>query len=141
MQGHRIMTPPAVSQVIEQIIRVTIIIAGSYLVIRVFKLSVSLSVTVALLGAVIGAICSLLYLIKIYRRNNKNFNEEASKDEPFISNKEIVKLIILCAIPFIMIDVVKTLFDLVDTATVVRGLVSQAGFTTEQAETIMGMIF
>lgn len=140
MQGHRIMTPPAVSQVIEQIIRVTIIIAGSYLVIRVFKLSVSLSVTVALLGAVIGAICSLLYLIKIYRRNKKNFNEEASKDEPFISNKEIVKLIIICAIPFIMIDVVKTLFDLVDTATVVRGLVSQAGFTTEQAETVMGMI-
>ena len=39
-----------------------------------------------------------------------------------------------------MIDVVKTLYDLVDTATVVRGLVSQAGYTTKQAETVMGMI-
>ena len=45
MQGHRIMTPPAVSQVIEQVVRVTIIIVGSYLVIRVFKKSISLSVT------------------------------------------------------------------------------------------------
>lgn len=140
MQGHRIMTPPAVSQVIEQVVRVTIIIVGSYLVIRVFKKSISLSVTVALLGALIGAICSLSYLFIIYRRNKEKFVVEENKNEPFISNKEIVKLIIFCAIPFIMIDVVKTLYDLVDTATVVRGLVSQAGYTTKQAETVMGMI-
>ena len=62
IQGHKIMTPPAISQVIEQIVRVTIIILGSYLVIKVFKKSVSLSVMVALLGALVGAVFALMYL-------------------------------------------------------------------------------
>ncbi len=139
MQGHKIMSPPAVSQVIEQIVRVTIIILGSFLVIKVFKKSISLSVTVALLGALIGAICSYLYLRRIYKKNKNKFKEN-SKDEPLIKNSEIIKLIIIYAVPFIMIDVVKTLFDLVDTTTVVRGLVNNAAFTTEQAEGVMGMI-
>ncbi len=140
IQGHKIMTPPAISQVIEQIVRVTIIILGSYLVIKVFKKSVSLSVMVALLGALVGAVFALLYLSRIYRKHKKDFNEKESKDEPLITNSEIVKLILIYAVPFIMIDVVKTLYDLVDTTTVVRGLVGYANYSTEQAETVMGMI-
>ncbi len=140
IQGHKIMTPPAISQVIEQIVRVTIIILGSYLVIKVFKKSVSLSVMVALLGALVGAVFALMYLSRIYRKHKKDFNEKESKDEPLITNSEIVKLILIYAVPFIMIDVVKTLYDLVDTTTVVRGLVGYANYSTEQAETVMGMI-
>ncbi len=140
MQGHKIMTPPAISQVIEQIVRVSIIILGSYLVIKVFKMSVSFSVTVALLGALVGAVCSLLYLSRIYHKNKRKFHEKEAKDEPLIKNSEIVKLIIIYAVPFIMIDVVKTLYDLVDTTTVVKGLVNYASYSTEQAETVMGMI-
>ena len=140
IQGHKIMTPPAISQVIEQIVRVTIIILGSYLVIKVFKKSVSLSVMVALLGALVGAVFALMYLSRIYRKHKKDFNEKESKDEPLITNSEIVKLILIYAVPFIMIDVVKTLYDLVDTTTLVRGLVGYANYSTEQAETVMGMV-
>jgi len=140
IQGHKIMTPPAISQVIEQIVRVTIIILGSYLVIKVFKKSVSLSVMVALLGALVGAVFALMYLSRIYRKHKKDFNEKESKDEPLITNSEIVKLLLIYAVPFIMIDVVKTLYDLVDTTTLVRGLVGYANYSTEQAETVMGMV-
>ena len=38
-EGHRFMQPPSISQVLEQIIRILIIIVGSYLVLDVFHLS------------------------------------------------------------------------------------------------------
>lgn len=141
MQGHMIMAPPSISQVIEQVVRVLIIIFGSFIIIKLFKKSVSYSVAVALMGAFLGALCSYLYLLNKYRKNKRRFNERISpKNEPIITNKDIVKMIIIYAVPFIMIDVVKSLFDFVDTFTVVKGLVNYANYSTTDAETIMSMI-
>ena len=39
LEGHKFITPPSISQVIEQLARVIIIVAGSYLAINVFNLS------------------------------------------------------------------------------------------------------
>lgn len=141
MQGHMIMAPPSISQVIEQIVRVSIIIFGSFIVIKLFKKSVSYSVAVALMGAFLGALCSYLYLLNKYRKNKRRFNERISpKNEPIITNKDIIKMIIIYAVPFIMIDVVKSLFDFVDTFTVVKGLVNYANYSTADAESIMSML-
>lgn len=143
MQGHMIMTPPSISQVIEQIVRVFIIVVGSFLVIKVFKKTVSFSVAIALLGAVIGAICSYVYLRTVYIKNKSKFKDKEvglHDIEPKISNKEIMNTIILYAIPFIMIDVVKSLYDLVDMATIVRGLVNYCGYSTVKAESTMSII-
>ena len=63
LQGHKYMTPTSVSQVLEQIVRVIIIIVGSYLTLKVFNLSLSTAVGVALFGATAGSICSYLYLV------------------------------------------------------------------------------
>ncbi len=141
MQGHMIMTPPSISQVIEQIVRVSLIIFGSFIVIKLFKKSITYSVAVALMGAFFGALCSYLYLLNKYKKNKKRFNERINpRNEPIISNTDIIKMIIIYAIPFIMIDVVKTLFDFVDTFTVVKGLVNYANYSTADAESIMSML-
>ena len=55
-EGHRLFSPPSISQVIEQLIRVIIIIFGSLIAIKAFKLDLSSAVGVALMGATIGAI-------------------------------------------------------------------------------------
>ena len=141
IQGHMIMGPNSVAQVIEQLVRVGIIIVGSFVVVKLFKLSTTISVSVALVGATIGGICSLLYLLKIYRNNKSRFNDKINpQNEPVITNKEIIKLILIYAIPFIMIDVCKAAYDFIDTFTVVKGLVNHAEFTTSAAEDIVSMI-
>ena len=141
MQGHMIMTPPSISQVIEQIVRVTIIVIGSFLVIKVFKKSVSLSVNVALLGALIGAICSYLYLKIVYLKNRSKFKDKNNTySNSRVTNKEIINMIIIYAIPFIMIDIIKSLYDLVDMSTIVKSLVTYANYNTMEAESIMSII-
>ncbi len=140
-EGHRLFTPPSVSQVLEQIVRVLIIILGSYLSIKVFKLDLTNAVGIALLGATVGAIISYIYLLEKWIKNRKVFNEKIRKvNEVKITDKTILKKIIFYAIPFIMIDVFKALYNYVDMFTVVKGLVNYAKFSAVDAEVIYSML-
>lgn len=140
-EGHRFMSPPSISQVIEQLVRVLIIILGSLVALKVFKLSIPVVVSIALFGATVGAIVSYIYLLYKYLKNKKKFNERIRPvNEPIVTNKKILKKILIYSIPFIMIDLFKTLFNYVDMVSVVKGLVTYASFSAVDAETIYSML-
>lgn len=140
LQGHKFITPTSISQVLEQIIRVSIIIVGSYLVVKVFNLPVKYAVVVALLGATIGSIFSLVYLI-YKRRKYKDVikTDLVHEEEKKFSEKKLLKQILICALPFIFSDLSKSLYNSVDTFFVVRTLVD-LGYSVDTAETVMGVI-
>lgn len=140
-EGHRFMGPPSISQVIEQVVRILVIVFGSYLVLNVFKLSLTIAVGVAVFGAAAGAICSCLYLIVKKRKNNKKFNERIRQvNEPIVTDKQIFQKIVVYALPFIMIDVFKSLYNYIDMATVVKGLFNYAHFSVSDAESVMSLL-
>ena len=140
-EGHRFMSPPSVSQVLEQIVRVLIIVFGSYLTLKVFNLSLTSAVGVALFGATVGAFASYIYLVNKKLKNKKKFNEKVRNvNEPIITDKVIFKKLVIYAVPFIMIDIFKSLYNYVDMLTVVKGLVNFANYSVNDAETIMSMI-
>ncbi len=140
-EGHRFMTPPSISQVIEQVVRVIIIVVGSYMMLNVFHLSLTSAVGVALFGATAGAFTSYIYLVTKRFKNKKHFQEKIRDvNEPIITNKEIFLKIIVYAVPFIMIDIFKSLYSYIDMVTVVKGLVQYAHFKVSDAETVMSML-
>ena len=68
LQGYKYITPYSVSQVIEQVIRVLVILVGSYACIKVLDLPLKYAVGVAMLGAFFGGLVAYIYLrIKIKR--------------------------------------------------------------------------
>ena len=140
-EGHRFMSPPSISQVIEQIVRVLIIIFGSFLAIKVFKINLTSAVGIALAGATFGAFVSYFYLVDKKKKNRKKFDEKIRNvNEPIITNKMIIKKLLTYALPFILIDIFKSLYNYVDMVTVVKGLVDIAKFSVVDAETIMSML-
>ncbi len=140
-EGHRFMSPPSVSQVVEQVVRVLIIVVGSYLTLKVFNLSLTNAVGVAVFGATLGAFASYIYLVDKKRKNKDKFDiDSRNVKEPIITNKEIFKKIAIYAVPFILIDIFKSLYSYVDMVTVVKGLVNLAHFTIDDAEIVMSMI-
>ena len=140
-EGHRFMSPPSISQVLEQLFRVLIIIFGSLVAIKVFKFNLTTTVGVALFGATVGAIISYLYLIDKKKKNENKFNVKIRDiNEPIVTNKEIIKKIFIYAFPFIMIDVFKSLYNYVDLISVVKGLVEYAKFSVSDAEIIYSML-
>ena len=140
-EGHRFMEAPSFSQVLEQLVRVLVIVLGSFMALKVFKLSLTSAVGIAVFGATLGAIASYLYLVYKKSKNKSKFNEKIRDvREPIITNKQIFKKIVIYAFPFIMIDVFKSLYNYIDMVTVVQGLVRNAGFSVSDAETIMSML-
>ena len=69
LQGHKILTVSAFSQVVEQIVRIGVVLLGAYFVVRQLHLSSTLAVDVALLGAGVGALAAIIYL-KTKTRNS-----------------------------------------------------------------------
>lgn len=140
-EGHRFMEDPSFSQVLEQLVRVFVIVLGSFLALKVFDLSITTAVGIAVFGATAGAIFAYLYLIYKKKKNNSKFNEKIRPvNEPIITNKQIFKKIVIYAVPFILIDVFKSLYNYIDMVTVVEGLVQYADFSVSDAETIMSML-
>ena len=140
-EGHRYFSPPSISQIIEQIVRVLIIIFGSLVTLKVFHFSLAASVGIALLGASIGALFSYLYLVIMRKKNKGKFNEKARKvNEPIITNKTIIKKLVIYSLPLICIDFFKSLYNYVDMVTVVKGLVHFANYSVGDAETIYSML-
>lgn len=140
-EGYRFMEVPSFSQIVEQLVRVVVIVLGSFLFLRIFHLSLTSAVGVAVFGATAGAMSSYFYLLFKLNKNKRKFNEKVLKvNEPIITNKVIFKKIVLYAIPFVLIDIFKTLYNYVDMVTVVKGLVNYAQFSVSDAETVMGML-
>ena len=140
-EGHRFMEAPSFSQVLEQFVRVVVILLGSFMAIRVFDLSLTSAVGIAVFGATAGAIAAYLYLMYKKNKNKDKFREKIrTVNEPIITDKQIFKKIVIYAFPFIMIDVFKSLYNYIDMVTVVQGLVDYARFSVVDAEAIMSML-
>ena len=140
-EGHRFMSPPSISQVLEQIVRVFVIVFGSFLALKVFHFSLTNSVGIALFGATLGALVSTFYLLHKKKTNKMKFQEKIRNvNEPIITNEMILKKIFYYAIPFILIDIFKSIYNYVDMFTVVKGLVNRVGYSIEDAEVIYSML-
>ena len=141
LQGHKFITPPSVSQVIEQIVRISVILIGSYLCMRVFKVGVVNAIGVAVFGATIGALVALIYLLIKMKKHKKELviTNEKKKEEEKITNKSIIKKLLIYSIPFISFGLALSVYDYIDMTTIINTL-TKIGFKTKDAESIIGVI-
>lgn len=140
LQGHKFITPTPISQVIEQLVRVVIIVVGSYLMLKVFNLPLRSAVGCAVFAATIGALCSYFYIYMKIKKNKEQLILKSKVKEPKITTKEILKKLIVYAVPFVMIDLFRSIYNSVDVITLVKALVNDFGYATKDAETVMSVI-
>ncbi len=140
-QGHKIMFPPSMANVIEQLFRVIVIVAGSYVALEVFNLSLETAVGIAVFGATVGCLIAYFYLLNVFHRKKDKIKEIANvnPDEPVISKKEIFKKIITYALPFIIIDLMRSGYGIIDSLTVVKTMVN-LGYDVKVAESSIGVL-
>ena len=134
MQGHKFIAPPAFGQIIEQLVRVVVIILGSYVSLRVLGSTVPQAVGVALLGSCLGGAISYIYLYSRMRKVKDQIfvkEEEVTKEE----KKSILKKLIGYCIPFIIINVANSVYNSIDMILVIRGL-NHLGYAAKDIETI-----
>lgn len=141
LQGHKFISASSISNVIEQFVRVIIILVGCLVVIKVLNLDEKIAISIAVLSAFISAFIAYIYLKFKIKKNKDDLivNSEVKDEEKKISNKELAKKILLCALPFIIVEVLKSAYATVDTVTIVRGL-TDLGYSMADAETTFSVI-
>ncbi len=140
-QGHKIMTPPSISNILEQIIRVCIIIIGCYISLKVMHVEEKIAIAISVFAATIGAFVAYIYLHLKIKKNKEYFNKSdiLKEEEKKYTTKFLIKQMVLYSLPFIVIDLLKSSYNLVDTLTVVRTL-TKLGYSSDVANLTFSVI-
>ncbi len=132
LQGHKYIAASSISQVIEQFVRVAVILGGSILVLKVFKLSITTAVGVSVFGACIGALFGYFYLLRKMKNLDKyDDNNGLTKSE----KKKVIKKILSYSLPFIVIAISGSIYNSTDMILLIRGL-NNIGMNATDIETI-----
>lgn len=125
-QGHQSMGPSAVSQVVEQIVRIAFVLVGAYVVLNLLDGSIASAVSVATFAAFIGALGSLLVLFWYWVKRKPHLDEILLHDKGSIdiSLGQIYKEILIYAAPFVFVGIANPLFQLIDQLTFNKAMVS-----------------
>lgn len=138
-QGHKYITPSSISNLLEQVIRIFVILAGSFLTYKILDSSLTIAVGVAVSGAFFGGLIAYLYLKKHMNKYKKDLDLDKPLEKDNITNKQIAKKIISYAVPFIIINIVNSIYSFTDMVLVLRTL-THLGFSASDVEFITSVI-
>ncbi|MFZ4450726.1 putative polysaccharide biosynthesis protein [Salibacterium aidingense] len=139
-QGFQSMGPTAVSQVVEQIVRISFILSMAFAILHIFDGDRGTAVGFATFGAFVGGLGSLAVLL-IYWKKRKPFIQKEMDHStidhqiPFTS---MYKELISYALPLSFVGLAIPLFQMIDLFTFNNALTASASFTQGEAETAYG---
>lgn len=133
-QGYQSMSPTAISQVVEQILRIGVILIGSAIVLKIWPEKITLAVSFATFAAFIGALGGLAVLIWYWKKRKPSLDRqlEESVVDHNIQLLPMYKELVTYAIPFVAVGLAIPLYQLVDQFTINQALVN--GFNMHQDE-------
>ncbi|WP_040286152.1 putative polysaccharide biosynthesis protein [Sporosarcina koreensis] len=131
LQGYQKFEPTSVSQLVEQIVRIAVVLIGAYLVVDVFGGSPKTAVKFAVFAAFVGAIASLGVLGLYWRKYSPEMNRllESSPPAGELPVSAIYKEIIKYILPFVLVGVINPLYQFVDMITF-NGTMSSIGLAS-----------
>ncbi|UZJ80235.1 polysaccharide biosynthesis protein [Fictibacillus sp. KU28468] len=140
-QGFQSMGPTAVSQVVEQVIRILFILIASYVVMHVLNGTLTTAVGLATFAATVGAVGGLLVLLWYWNRRRpylKKMYEQSTVDSG-VSLPAIYREIVSYAVPFVAVGLAIPLYKIIDQFTIVNTL-QRTGYSQPKAEDVFAMV-
>ncbi len=123
-QGYESMGPTAVSQVVEQIVRIGFILVSAFILVTIMGRSKVTAVGFATFAAFIGGLASCLVLLIYWRKRKQRIFTQISQQRLThdISTKDLFTELFSYAGPFVLVGVATPLYQLVDQFTFERAM-------------------
>ena len=134
-QGHSLMAPTAVSQIIEAACKLVIGLALATILVSQGAED-SLTAAGAIFGVSVGCALGMVYMLFCFRSHRRSV--PASSDRPAPS-REILHSLIKLAIPITLASSVISIANILDTSITFGQLQNAAGFTEDQARVLKGV--
>ncbi len=131
LQGYQKFEPTSVSQLIEQIIRIIVVLVGAYVVVNVLGLSPRIAVQFAVFAAFIGALAGLWSLYYYWKKYQEEFDYLLSNSPPAgsLPLKQIYKEVLTYVLPFVLVGTINPIYQFVDMITF-NGAMSSIGLAS-----------
>lgn len=126
-QGHQSMGPTAISQVVEQIVRVAFLLISVYVVINVFSGTITTAVGFATFSTFIGAAASALILIWYWNNRKRHLDvylQQQRVQRTTLSTRELFSELFSYAGPFVFVGLAIPLYQQIDAITFTRTLMN-----------------
>lgn len=126
-QGYQSMGPTAISQVIEQIVRIFFLLVSVYLVINVFGGDITTAIGFATFSAFIGALASGAVLIWYWKKRKVHIDQYISNQRvrpTRMRSKVLFKELFSYAGPFVFVGLAIPLYQQIDAITFSRALIN-----------------
>ncbi|MGY4689163.1 putative polysaccharide biosynthesis protein [Salibacterium sp. K-3] len=139
-QGFQSMGPTAVSQVVEQIVRITFILSMAFAVLHIFGGDRGTAVGIATFGAFVGGVGSLAVLLMYWRKRRRFLHEQLEKSttDYNIPLSTMYKELLSYALPLSFVGLAIPLFQMIDLFTFNNALTASQEFTQRAAERAYG---
>ena len=122
-QAHEIMLPSALSQFIEQVVRIAFMLGATYFVMRVLGYGVVEGNVTATFAAAVGAVFSLLTLLYFYKKYSHGLEyRQHDSTNIYKPTKELVKEFFSVSIPFIFIVGLFPILNIIDQHNFIHGM-------------------
>ncbi|MDV6377496.1 polysaccharide biosynthesis protein [Sporosarcina sp. GW1-11] len=119
LQGYQKFEPTSVSQLIEQIVRIIVVLVGAYVVVNVLDLSPRIAVQFAVFAAFIGALAGLWSLYYYWKKYQDEFDYLLSNSPPAssVSLRQMYTEVFAYVLPFVLVGTINPLYQFVDMVT------------------------
>ncbi|MEZ7764867.1 polysaccharide biosynthesis protein [Gemella sp. 27098_8_92] len=123
-QGHEVMLPSAISQFIEQVVRIVFMLGATYVVVKVLGYGIVEGNVTATFAAAVGAVFSVLTLFYFYKKYKVSLDYNIIEDEVKldISSVELIKEFFSVSIPFIFIVGLFPILNIIDQHNFIHGM-------------------
>ena len=145
-QGFNMMGPTAISQVVEQLIRIAFILILTWLILDVWGGELGTAVGFATFGAFVGAVGSLGILTYFFRKTGRYLNDVNIGKQPLNpdgtkparkSLPAIYKELLAYAVPISLVGLAIPLYQMIDLLTFNEAMMG-GGYTQREAEQYFG---
>lgn len=119
LQGYHKMEPTAVSQLVEQIVRIIVVLVGGFIVVNFLHGSPTVAINFAVFAAFIGALAGLAVLYRYWREYKPEFDYLLENSPPAgnVSIVDMYKEVGTYILPFILVGTINPLYQFVDMIT------------------------
>lgn len=123
-QGHEVMLPSALSQFIEQVVRIAFMLGATYVAMKILGYGVVEGNVTATFAAAVGALFAVITLLYFHRKysTNLDYNNEVNTSDLQVSNKELVREFFSVSIPFIFIVGLFPILNIIDQHNFIHGM-------------------
>ena len=136
MQGHKFISVASNSQLIEQAVRIAVVLLGAWLSIRVLGLGLMTGLSVALFGAAVGGAVSFIYVYVRHHANEAEFLQGVEETlETADPTRQIIRKLAGYCIVVIIISITTSVYNLIDMKLILVGL-HHIGYSDADTQTI-----